>query len=100
MRLEVFHEDVCLNRGQGRTHCCSFHLLLPHHTLLAKQHLAPQLNQDRVMKNFSSSSLAPKELEALVLGLNFAVTPKQIPTFEIIAATEATASQLDSETAQ
>ena len=36
----------------------------------------------------------------LALGLNFAVTPKQIPIFEIIAATEATASQLDSETAQ
>ena len=52
------------------------------------------------MKNFSSRSLAPKEKEALALGLNFAITPKQIPTFEIIAATEATASQLDSETAQ
>ena len=26
--LEVFHEDVCQNRGQRRTHCCSFHLLI------------------------------------------------------------------------
>ena len=68
--------------------------------LQAKQHLAPQLNQDKVVKNFSSRSLAPKEKEALALGLNFAVTPKQIPTFKIVAATEATASQLDGETAQ
>ena len=21
--LKVFHEDVCQNRGQGRSHCCS-----------------------------------------------------------------------------
>ena len=26
--LEVFHEDVCQNRGQGRTRCSSFHLLI------------------------------------------------------------------------
>ena len=38
--------------------------------------------------------------EALALGLNFAVTLKQIPTFEIIAATEVTANQLDKESAQ
>ena len=69
--------------------------------LQVKQHLAPpQLDQDKIVKNLSSRSLAPKEKEALALGLNFAVTPKRIPTFEIIAATEATASQLDSETAQ
>ena len=69
--------------------------------LQVKQHLAPpQLDQDKIVKNLSSRSLAPKEKEALALGLNFAVTPKRIPTFEIIAATETTASQLDSETAQ
>ena len=26
--LKVFHEDVSQNRGQERTHCCSFHLLI------------------------------------------------------------------------
>ena len=69
--------------------------------LQAKQHVAPpQLDQDKVVKSLSSRSLAPKEKEALALGLNVAVTPQWIPTFEIIAATEATASQLESETAQ
>ena len=52
--------------------------------LQAKQHLAPQLDQGKVVKNFSSRSLAPKEKKALALGLNFAVTLKQIPTFKII----------------
>ena len=60
--------------------------------LQAKQHLAPQLDQDKVVKNLSSKTLTEKEKEALALGLNVAVAPKQIPTFEIIATTEATAS--------
>ncbi len=68
--------------------------------LHVKQHLAPQLDQDKAVRNFNSRTLVEKEKEALALGLNFAVAPKQIPTFEIIAATEATANQLDKETAQ
>ena len=43
--------------------------------LQTKQHLAPELDQD-------NRSLAPKEMEALALGLNFPVTLKQIPNFE------------------
>ena len=39
--------------------------------LQAKQHLAPQLDQGKVVKNFSSRSFTPKEMEALALGLNF-----------------------------
>ena len=64
------------------------------------QHPTPQLDKDKLVKNFSSRSLTEKEKELLALGLNFAVTPRQIPTLQIIAATESTASQLDKETAQ
>ena len=45
--------------------------------LQAKQHLAPQLDQDKVVKNLSSKTLTEKEKEALALGLNFVVAPKQ-----------------------
>ena len=49
-----------------------------------KQHqLALWLNQDKVVKNFTSRALAQKGEEALALGLNFAVAPQQIPSFEI-----------------
>ena len=49
-----------------------------------KQHqLALWLNQDKVVKNFTSRALALKGEEALALGLNFAVAPQQIPIFEI-----------------
>ena len=68
--------------------------------LQAKQQSMHQLHQDKVVKNFSHRILTKKEKEVLSQGLNFAVIPKQIPTFEIIAATEATASQLNTETAQ
>ena len=40
------------------------------------------------------------EGEVLSLGLNYAVAPSKVPTTDIIAATEATARQLDSNAAQ
>ena len=63
--------------------------------LQAKLHLVPQLDKDKLVKNLSSRNLTEKEKDVLALGLNFAVTPRQI-----IAATESTATQLDKETAQ
>ena len=60
--------------------------------LQAKQHPEPQLNKEKLVRNLSSRSLTEKEKDVLALGLNFAVTPKWIPTFEIIAGTESTAS--------
>lgn len=60
--------------------------------LKAKQNLVPELDQDKAVKNFHSRSITEKEKETLALGLNVAVTPKHIPTFEIIAGTEATAN--------
>ena len=44
--------------------------------------------------------LTEDEKKVLALGLNYAVTPKSIPTHNIIAATEATAKQLDTTTAE
>ena len=70
--------------------------------LQAKQHPAPQLDKDKLVKKSGSRSLTEKNKDVLALGLNFAVAPRWIPTLEIIAATESTAaaSQLDKETAQ
>ena len=68
--------------------------------LQAKQHLVPQLDKDKLVKNLSSRNLTEQEKDVLALGLNFAVAPRQIPTLQIIAATESTATQLDKETAQ
>ena len=68
--------------------------------LQAKQHPGPQFNKEKLVRNLSSRNLTEKEKDVLALGLNFAVAAKGIPTFEIIAATESTASQLDRETAQ
>ena len=63
-------------------------------------HQTPEIDKDRVVRNLSSRPLTEEEKEVLALGLNFAVTPKQIPALDIIAATEVTASHLDDETAQ
>ena len=68
--------------------------------LQAKQHLVPQLDKDKLVKNLSSRNLTEKEKDVLALGLNFAMKLRQIPTHQIIAATESTATQLDKETAQ
>ena len=68
--------------------------------LQAKQHPVPQLDKDKLVKNLSSRNLTEKEKDVLALGLNFAVTPRQIPTQQIIASMESTATQLNKETAQ
>ena len=49
----------------------------------------------RVVKNLSSRILTNTEEQVLSLGLNYAITPARIPYNNIIAATEATAKQLD-----
>jgi len=52
------------------------------------------------VRNLSKRSLSSDEEKVLALGLNYAVQSKTIPTGVIIAATEATAKQLDSRTAE
>ena len=68
--------------------------------LQAKQHLAPQLDKDKLVESLSTRKLTEKEKDILSLELNFAITPRQIPALKIIAATDLTATQLDKETAQ
>ena len=63
------------------------------------RHTTP-LDPKKVVKNFSSRSLTDDEERVLALGLNYAVAPKQVPYQEIIVATEATARQLDAESAK
>ena len=52
------------------------------------------------MQNLSTRPLSDDERKVLALGLNYAVTPRTIPTSNIIAATEATAKQLDTDAAE
>ena len=52
------------------------------------------------MRNLSKRPLTEDEKKVLAPGLNYAVTPKSIPTHNIIATTEATAKQLDTTTAE
>lgn len=52
------------------------------------------LKADKLVKKLSQRHLT-EEKQVLALGLNYAVTPKAIPTASIIASTEATAKQLD-----
>ena len=58
------------------------------------------VNPDKVVHNASDRTLTEDEKRVLSLGLNFAVTPKTIPTKNIIAATESTARRVDSQTAE
>ena len=58
------------------------------------------LDPDKVVRNYSQRCLLSDEKQVLALGLNFAVTPKSIPTDTIIANTEATARRLDAQTAE
>ena len=58
------------------------------------------LDPDKVVHNFSWRHHTLDEKQVLALGLNFAVTPKAIPTLTIIANMEATARRLDSERAE
>ena len=55
------------------------------------------MNPDKVVHNASDRTLTEDEKQALALGLNFTVTPKNMPTRDIIAATESTARRLDSQ---
>lgn len=53
------------------------------------------LYPDKVVRNYmySRRCLSPDEKQVLALGLNFAVTPRTIPTETIIASTEATEAE-------
>ena len=68
--------------------------------LMSLPHQPPRIDKHCVVKDLSNRTLTEGEEEVLALGLNYAVTPKEIPTLDIIAATEATAFHLDEETAQ
>ena len=52
------------------------------------------------MRNVNSRTLTEDEERILALGLNFVVTPRMIPPHDIIAATESTTRQLDTEKAK
>jgi len=67
---------------------------------LKEEHEYGSLDPKRVVKNISNRSLSVNEEKVLALGLNFAVAPKHIPFRDIIAATETTARQLNSEQAK
>ena len=58
------------------------------------------LDHDKVVCNLSKRRLSSDEKQVLALGLNFAVTPKTIPTETIIASTEAIARRMESQTAE
>ena len=57
------------------------------------------LDRKKLVRNLSNRVLTDNEEQVLMLGLNFAITPKQIPTADIISSMEATARQLDAPTA-
>ena len=56
MYLEVFHEDVCQNRGQGRTHCCSFHLLIEGLTKLEVHRLQAKFHEGAEVRDGDTGS--------------------------------------------
>ena len=60
----------------------------------------PQLDRHRVVKNISSRPLTENEERVLALGLNFAITPRQIPYRDIITTVESTARQLSEDKAK
>ena len=66
---------------------------------LRAQKSGPSLEADKLVKNLSQRPLTEEEKQVLALGLNYAVTPKAIPTASIIASTEATAKQFDTDSA-
>ena len=67
---------------------------------LLARHETRRLPTEQIVCNLSSKTLTPKEEEVLALGLNFVTTPRQIPIIKMIASTEATARQLNEESAQ
>ena len=65
---------------------------------LSKANQTRRLDPQAVVRN-SSRTLSDDEQEVLVLGLNFAKAPRQIPYNGIIAAIEATCKKLNSDDA-
>ena len=61
---------------------------------------APTHRQRESSQKPQQQSPTEEEKEVLALGLNFAIAPKQIPTLDIIAATECTAARLDDASAK
>ena len=59
-----------------------------------------QLATKKLVKNYSSRQLDKIEEEVLALGLNFAITPKAIPTQEIVTRTEAISRTMNANQAQ
>ena len=59
-----------------------------------------QLDTKKLVKNYSSRQLDKIEEEVLALGLNFAITPKAIPTQEIVTRTEAISRTMNANQAQ
>lgn len=56
---------------------------------------ATPLERSKVVINLSQRPLVTNEEEVLALGLNFALSPRSIPTISIIASTESVARQRD-----
>ena len=66
---------------------------------LCQNKLGKRMDPNKVVKNLSNRQLTKDEEQVLAIGLNFAMTPKTIPTEQYIAGTESTAQQLDSKRA-
>ena len=54
--LEVFHEDVCQNREQGITHCCSFYLLIEGLTKLELRGLQAKFHEGAEVRDGDAGS--------------------------------------------
>ena len=54
--LKVFHEDVSQNRGQGRTHCCSFYLLIEGLTKLEVRGLQAEFHESAEVRDGDAGS--------------------------------------------
>uniref|UniRef100_A0A3P9B4B1 Metalloendopeptidase n=1 Tax=Maylandia zebra TaxID=106582 RepID=A0A3P9B4B1_9CICH len=72
------------------------------HTLLSKTHTphseptptqpreenTPEVSQEKWVKNFSDRNLTETEKRVIAKGLNFAISPQQLPIVDLITATE------------
>ena len=54
--LKVFHEDVSQNRGQGRTHYCSFYLLIDDLTKLEVRGLQAEFYKSSEVRDGDAGS--------------------------------------------
>jgi len=59
--------------------------------------VTPSVDKTNWVSNLSSRSLSDAEIALLKKGLNFALTPENIPATEIIAKVESAVRQLDAE---